>query len=84
MGAAINGRSLNDLGSMVRNVKKSLKLTATALAKGKPVSPEAVDLMAKQFISSWIYMQIGGIRWRRQTKKNKVRTKSIYNRPYQR
>ncbi len=84
MGAAINGRSLNDLGSMARNVKKSLKLTATALAKGKPVSPEAVDLMAKQFIPSWIYMQIGGIGWRRQAKKNKVRTKSMYNRPYQR
>ncbi len=84
MGAAINGRSLNKIGSMARNVKKSLELTATALAKGKPVSQDAVDLMAKQPIPSWIYMQIGEIRWKCQAKKNKVRTKSIYNRPYQR
>jgi len=72
-GEAIHGRSLNDAGGMVRKVKKSLDLTAATLAEGKSVPEEAVKLMSKPFIPTWMYILFGGMRWKKQAKK--VRSK---------
>ena len=83
MGEAIGGRSLDERGGMVRNVKTSLNLTANALAKGESLPQEAVDLMAKRFIPIWMYILFGGFGWKRQAKKNKVDKKSMYGQPYQ-
>lgn len=81
-GAAIDGRSLDEAGGMVRNVKKSLDLTAEALAEGKPLPQDAIDLMAKRLAPTRMYLFMGNLGWKRQAKKNGVR-KSLDNRPYQ-
>jgi multimeric flavodoxin WrbA len=82
MGAAIDGKPLEKLGFMTRNVRKSLKLTANALASGNPVPQEALDLMAKPFMPIWLYLWFGNLGWRRQARKNGVLDK-IKARPYQ-
>jgi len=44
------------MGGMVRNVTRSLDLAAAALAEGKPVPQEAVELMAKPLVPAWGYI----------------------------
>jgi len=80
-GEAISGKSLSQVKGMARNVIKSLDLTATALAEGKPVPQEAVESMAKPIIPAWMYALLGGIGWKRQARKHGVQ-KKLYDRPY--
>lgn len=80
-GAAIDGRLLKDLGGMVRNIAKSLDITAVALAEGKPIPQEAVDKMAKPIIPTWLYMFFGGVGWKRKAKRYGAK-KILRNQPY--
>ena len=82
MGGVVNGKPLEKLGFMTRNVRKSLDLTAAALAIGGRVPQEAVDLMSKRFMPAWLYLWFGNMGWKRHAKKNKVLQK-IDDRPYQ-
>ena len=81
MGGAIDGKPLADCGRMVRNVLKSLDLTAASLDRGEPIPSEAVDLMAKSFLPRWLYIAMGNWGWKKQAKKYGVR-KDLYARPY--
>jgi len=81
-GEAINGKPLLEVKGMIaRHVIKSLNLTADALSAGKSVPQEAVKIMAKPFIPRWMYICLGGMRWKRDAKKHGVH-KKLYNRPY--
>ncbi len=80
-GEAINGKPLLEVKGMARHAIKSLNLTADALATGKSVPQEAVKIMAKPFIPKWMYIWLGGMRWKRDAKKHGVH-KKLYNRPY--
>ncbi len=80
-GEAISGKPLVEVKGMARNVIKSLKLAATALTEGKPIPPEAIDLMSKPLIPARLYTLIGNIGWRRRAKKYNEH-KNLYNRPY--
>ena len=82
MGAAIDGKPLEKMGFMTRNVRKSLALTAAALASDNPVPQEAVNLMAKRLMPLWMYLWFGNLGWRRQARKNRALDK-INARPYQ-
>jgi hypothetical protein len=82
-GQAINGRSLKDLGGMVRNVIRALDLTAEALATGQSVPVEAVELMAEPLTPAWMYVRLGGLGWRFQAMKHGAH-KHIHARPYER
>lgn len=81
-GGAIDGKPLVSLRGMVRNVRKSLDLTADALIEDKPVPQEAVELMAKPLIPAWIYRMVGSFGWKRQAKKHGAH-KKLDDRPYQ-
>ena len=80
-GEAIHGRPLNDVGGMVRNVKKALDFTVVALAEGKSAPKEAIVLMAKPLMPTWMYLLFGGMGWKKQAKKHGVR-KNMYAQPY--
>lgn len=60
---AVQGQSLAEAGGRVRNITKSLDLTAAALAAGDAVPQEAIDLMAKPFIPPWLYRAMGSVGW---------------------
>ena len=80
-GSAIAGRSLTELGGLVRNVRKALDIAAAALATGEAVPKEAVELLAKPMIPRWLYLLIGNHSWNRTARKNGVKGQ-LYNRPY--
>lgn len=80
-GEAVNGKPLLDVKGMARNIIKSLNLTADALAAGESVSQEAVKLMAKPLIPSWMYLLLGGMGWKKRAKNHGVH-KKLFNRPY--
>jgi hypothetical protein len=80
-GEAIDGRHLDERGRMVRNVKRSLGITAEALSGGESVPDEARRLMSKRLVPVWLYLLIGGFGWKWQALKNGALTK-IHDRPY--
>ncbi len=59
---------------MVHNVVAALNLAAAALAEGEPAPAEAIALMARPFIPTRAYMQMGDIGWLRQARRNRVVT----------
>jgi hypothetical protein len=80
-GQAIDGQRLDRRGGLVGNIKKSLDLAANALLEGRETPEEAVRLMARPLISSWMYMLIGEFGWRRQARRNGASGK-LRARPY--
>lgn len=80
-GEAINGKPLFKVKGMARNVIKSLELSALALAEGKSIPAEAIDLMAKPLIPGRLYTLIGNIGWRRRAKKHNG-SKHLHDQPY--
>jgi hypothetical protein len=80
-GEAIHGQALSDVGGMARNVIKSLDIAADALAEGKSVPPQAVELMAKPLIRRWTYLFFGSRRWKRAARRHGTRDR-LGDRPY--
>ncbi len=80
-GAAIGDRSLEQLGRMGQTVRRSLDLTAEALAQSQPAPPEAIQLMAQPMMPRWIYLLFAEIGWRVSARKYGVLGK-LRARPY--
>jgi hypothetical protein len=80
-GPAIDGRPLAELGGMARNVRRSLALSAEALAEGKELPKVAIDLMAKRSLPRWLYIAFGNLGWKRRAKKNGAQDR-MYDRPF--
>jgi hypothetical protein len=80
-GGAINGRPLEQLGGMIRHAIKALNLTADALVANQPIPQEAIALMAKSFIPTWLYVLIAGSSWKKVAKPFGVE-KRLRERPY--
>ena len=81
--AAINSKPLEKAGFMARNARKSLDLTAAALAAGKPVPDEARSLAAKPMVPVWMFLPIGNHVWWRSLVKDKSVWRAIRARPYE-
>ena len=81
-GGAISGRPLNSLGGMAGNIVKALDNTASAIAQGKCIPEEAVQLMGKPIVPNWLYTLMGQLGWKAQAKKYGVH-KELDNRPYE-
>lgn len=80
-GGSIDGRPLKSLGGMVRNIIKSLDLTAAAIIEGESIPEQAVKLMAKPIVPNWLYMLFGNLLWRGQAKQYGTQ-KKLNDRPY--
>jgi hypothetical protein len=85
-GSIIDGKPLGTLGNDVKSVKRSLDLTASALADGKPVPEEALKLMSQPlippFIPKIIVAWIGNMGFKKTAKENGVLNKFL-DRPYE-
>ena len=68
-GGAVNGRSLEERGGMLRNVIKGLEITAEHLRKGEDVPNEAIALVSKSIIPSGMYKMMGNLGWRIQARR---------------
>ncbi len=80
-GGAINGKPLEKLGAMGRNIRRALDLAAAALAEGKAIPPEALELMSRPLVPGWIYTLVGSIGWIREARRSGVLMK-LNARPY--
>lgn len=82
-GGAIDGRRLEDLGGMARNLRAGLDAAASALLRGERVPPEAIARVAKPMMPASIYAFRGNLAWRRQAARNGARLQ-LADRPYSR
>jgi len=80
-GGMVGGQPLRKLQGMMRSAVKSLDLAAEALAAGRPVPDEAVELMAKPPIPKPAYRFMANWGWRSQFKK-RGRGGSLKDQPY--
>ena len=80
-GGAINGRPLAQVQGLARHAIRALELAAEALAQGQPVPPEAVALMAKPLVPTWLYVRAAHLNWKRAARKYGVQ-KQLEARPY--
>lgn len=80
-GGVIAGQPLEKLGGMVRNVVKSLDITAEAICTDTPIPHEAVNLMENHVIPLWFYVFMATRGWKKHAKKFGSK-KQLYARPY--
>ena len=80
-GGMIGGQPLRKLQGMMRSAIKALDLTAEALAAGRPVPDEAVQLMAKPPFPKFGYRFMANWGWRSQFKK-RGQGGSLKDQPY--
>ncbi|MBU5311325.1 NAD(P)H-dependent oxidoreductase [Tissierella carlieri] len=80
-GPAINSMPIKNLGGMTRNIVKSLDITIDAITKNESIPLEAINLVSKEMIPSWLYTLIASRGWKIQAKKFNAH-KSLYIKPY--
>lgn len=81
-GEAIHGRALPEVGSMAKNIVKSLDLAAIDLATHGEISQQAMELMSKPFVPAWLYRMLGDHGFRKDARKHGVT--DLDARPYER
>jgi hypothetical protein len=82
-GGVIDGRSLEELGGMTKNVRAALDAAAAALLEGAPVPRDAIARLARPIIPVSLYTFMGNAGWKRRAKRNNVRSE-LSARPYAR
>ena len=80
-GGSIDGRSLERLGGMTRNVRAALDEGADALLRGAPVPPSAVARLAKPMMPAALYTGMANVGWRWQSARHGVH-RHLKERPY--
>jgi hypothetical protein len=80
-GAMIGGMPL-EKAPMVKNIKKSLDLTAQSLIEGSSVPDEAIELMAKTPLPKFIMTMFANMGWKGMAKPY-GNQKKLRDRPYQ-
>ena len=85
-GNVIDGKPMSELGNSVKGIKRSLDLTADALADGKPMPDEAARLMQQPvvppFLPAFFLARIGNMGFKKQAKEKGV-SKQLMDRPYE-
>jgi len=86
MGGAASGRPLPEKPSgVLRNVIQALDAAAAALAEGRPVPAETIDLMGRKLMPRGLYFAVANWHWKRMARKNSKklgRAVDLYARPY--
>lgn len=80
-GGALNGKPIEQLGGMTRNIVKALDLAAEAIAKEESIPSEAIDLMSRKLIPIFLYTTFGNGGWKTQAKQFHA-NKQLYAKPY--
>jgi arsenate reductase-like glutaredoxin family protein len=64
-GARSGDLKVDEVTEVARKVRKSLDMDARDILDNKPISEEAVDLMAKPLIPKWLYSFMSNRGWKR-------------------
>jgi hypothetical protein len=79
-GGPIEGKPLEQVGFIARNVRKSLDLAAADLLQNQPVSQAIVDLMAKPIVPKGLYLLMSNRGWKMMAKRFSAEDK-LYSKP---
>lgn len=71
-GAFVSGRPLENIGRMGKSIIQSLDIVVDDIQAGRPLSDQAVQLMAQPPVPVWLYTVAGNKGWTAQAKKNQV------------
>lgn len=81
-GEAIHGRPLAETGGMTTRLRAALEATATFLAAGGAVPPEASLAAARPFLPAPLYRLVGTWGWRRRARAHGLRQRALRDRPF--
>ena len=81
-GSFLGQRDLRKMGWIVRNIRKSLDLAATAINYGEKIPKDAFQLIQKPVFGTKLYCWMGNFGFKHRAKQNGV-MQQLYNRPYQ-
>ncbi len=80
-GNVLAGHDLEEAGGVARNVRKALDQAVLALAEGKAVPQEAIDLLGRNIVPPFLHNTRANRAWDRAARKNNVLDR-IRDRPY--
>ena len=80
-GPAINGKPVDQMGGMTRNIVKALDMAAEAITKEEEIPSEAFELMSRKMMPRFLYTAAGNAGWKAQAKKFKSKG-DLYEKPY--
>lgn len=80
-GGSLDGKSLEQAGSMAKILRKALDLTAFSLAEGGTIPREADVILSKPLMPIWLYTLVGNMMFKWEARKNGVRNQ-MKNKPY--
>lgn len=81
-GFFLGGKDLRKMGWFVRNIRKSLDLSADAINKGEAIPDEAIRLMRKPLFGKKLFRWLGNMGFKQMAKSNGI-TQQLYARPYE-
>jgi len=81
-GFILAAKDLRKMGWFVRNIKKSLDLSAMAINKGETIPDEAIRLMGKPLLGKKLFCWLGNMGFK-QMARRKGTAKQLYDRPYE-
>jgi len=70
MGGVVQGKDLEEVGGMMRRPRQAFDLAADAVANGREIPLEAVRLLAKPIIPSWLFLMMAGRMWKKEAVAN--------------
>jgi hypothetical protein len=71
-GGAIDGRPLEALGGLGRQVRAALDCAAAALAEGRPIPSTASEQLARRLMPARVYTFMGNLGWKWRAARNRV------------
>lgn len=80
-GPAINGKPVEQLGGMTRNIVRAMDMAAEAISRGEVISTEAFKLMSSKLMPVFLYTAVGNAGWKTQAKRFNA-NKKLYEKPY--
>ncbi|MBN2380489.1 hypothetical protein JXM67_11880 [candidate division WOR-3 bacterium] len=83
-GAIVGEQNLVDAGGRVYFIRNALDMTAEAIARNEEIPEEAIVAASKLPVPAWLYRLIGNSSWKQRAKKNDLRKRALYAKPYAR
>ncbi len=81
-GSMIGELDIKEAGGRLQHIKKALDIATQAIADSHDIPQEAKDAVAKMPIPAMLYRMVGSLGWNKAAKKNGLRKKDMYAKPY--
>jgi hypothetical protein len=80
-GFILAGKDLRKMGWFVRNIKRSLDVSAMAINQGETIPDEAIQIMGKPLLGKKLFCWLGNMGFKQMARRMGT-IQQIYDRPY--